>query len=149
MEKHIYKKIVVPLPIKKVWKAWTDKKEIINFFAPKAGIELEIGGMYELYFLLDNPPGLQGSEGAKILSYIPEKMLSFSWNAPPEYPEIRKQKTWVVIFFEGKEKKTSLELYHFGWKKGKDWNEVYDYFQNAWELVLKRFRENCETIRGK
>lgn len=144
MEKHIYKEVIVPASIKKVWKAWTDEKEIMKFFAPIAKIELQIGGAFEMYFLLDNPKGLQGSEGVKILSYVPEKMLSFDWNAPPEFPEIRKKKTWIVIFFEEADKKTMLKLYHFGWKKGEDWDKVYNYFQNAWDIVLKRFQEYCD-----
>jgi uncharacterized protein YndB with AHSA1/START domain len=30
-------------------------------------------------------PGEQGGEGMIIMSIQPEKMLSFTWNAPPEW----------------------------------------------------------------
>lgn len=45
-----------------------------------------------MYFNLNAPSGKKGSEGMKILSFLPETMLSFEWNAPPDFPEIRGQK---------------------------------------------------------
>ncbi|MDA3814643.1 MAG: SRPBCC domain-containing protein, partial [Candidatus Cloacimonetes bacterium] len=117
MEKHIYKDVVIPAPISQVWDAWTVKEELIKFFAPDAEIELIINGKYEMYFLLDNLPGSKGGEGNRILSYVPHKMLSFEWNAPPQYPNVRKEKTWCVLFFDKLElNSTRIRFYQFGRK---------------------------------
>lgn len=97
---------------------------------------------------MENPVGLRGGEGCKILSFLPNKMLSFTWNAPPEYMEIRnhKHKTWVVVNFKFIDnKKTKVILYHLGWLKGKDWTDVYNYFDTAWDIVLEWFDKSCNN----
>lgn len=103
-------------------------------------MELRPGGPFEIYMLMDNPPGLRGSEGCKVLSYLPLRMLSFTWNAPPEYPDIRdnEHKTWVVVQLTKKDESTTMvEIDHLGWKDGKEWDAVFDYFHKAWEIVLQ------------
>jgi uncharacterized protein YndB with AHSA1/START domain len=145
MEKHIYKEILIPTRISEVWKAWTVKEELIKFFAPEAEIELKVGGKYETYFLLDNPQGTRGGEGNKILSFVPHKMLSFEWNAPPQFPEVREEKTWCVIFFDKSDlNSTKLRFYQLGWQEGEEWDQVYDYFQKAWDYVLSNLRNLFE-----
>ncbi|MCF7792901.1 MAG: SRPBCC domain-containing protein [Candidatus Cloacimonetes bacterium] len=145
MKKHIYKEIVIPAKITRVWKAWTVKEELIKFFSPEAEVEMKIGGKYEMYFLVDNPVGTRGGEGNKILSFLPHKMLSFSWNAPPQYPEVRKEKTWCVLFFDKLDlTSTKIRFYHLGWQEGDEWDQVYDYFQKAWDYVLGNLQKYFE-----
>lgn len=95
----IKKELVVKASLSKVWEGWTSTEGAKTFFAPEAKIELCIGGPYELYFNLDNPQGLRGSEGCVVLSYLPMEMISFNWNAPPSIPTLRSrgEKTWVVL----------------------------------------------------
>ncbi|MEQ8927293.1 MAG: SRPBCC domain-containing protein [Fulvivirga sp.] len=140
--KSIVKKTTVALPAAEVWKKWTTEEGIKSFFSQKCKIELKVGGAYEMYFLQDNPKGMQGSEGCKILSYLPEKMLSFSWNAPPEYPNVRGIHTWVVLLFDESDKLTHLTLTHLGWGTGEEWDQVYSYFENAWDFVFNKLNES-------
>ena len=60
---------------------------------------------------------------------------------PPEFSEIRKEKSWVVVQLEeiGR-KKVRVTLSHLGWKEGGDWNAAYKYFDRAWDLVLARLK---------
>jgi uncharacterized protein YndB with AHSA1/START domain len=85
-ERTIRKEALVNGSVKDVWEAWTTSKGAEAFFAPRANITLGIGGPYELFFDLDAPEGSRGSEGMKILSFLPMEMFSFDWNAPPQYP---------------------------------------------------------------
>ena len=145
MEKHIYKEIIIPTRISKVWNAWTVKEELIKFFAPEAEIELKLGGKFEMYFLLDNPPGTRGGEGNKILSFVPHKMLSFEWNAPPQFPDVREEKTYCVVFFDKLDlNSTKIRFYHLGWQEGDEWDQVYNYFQKAWDYVLENLKKLFE-----
>jgi len=141
-EKTIEKRCLVQAPRDEVWKAFTTSEGAESFFAPRAKIELRPGGCYEVYFLLDNPPGLRGSEGCEVLAYVDREMLSFTWNAPPHFPEIRKKRTFVVIFFEdGDADGTTVRLVHGGWRTGGQWGEVFEYFDLAWESVLENLRK--------
>ena len=120
---------------------WTTHEGLLTFFGADNNVELIPGGAFEIYFLVDNPYGLRGSEGCKVLSFMTQKMLSFSWNAPPQFQQIRsgEYKTWVVVEFEQvSEGETKVTLTHLGWPQGKQWDKVYDYFTEAWDVVLER-----------
>jgi len=69
-------------------------------------------------------------------------MLSFSWNAPLEFGELRKKHTIVVLQFEevgpGKVK---IVLSQLGWGKGEDWDKLFDYFDKAWSYVLGNLKK--------
>ena len=127
-----------------VWDAWTTDEGVRTFFAPDSRIELRIGGAYELYFDPGAPEGLRGSEGMKIQSYIPERMLAFDWNHPPSIPELRDVKTWVVVEFrEMDEELCEITLTHLGFVDDSAlWDQSYAYFQNAWNTVLTRFERS-------
>ena len=86
----------------KVFDAWTHSETLAVFLGVEAHVELEIGGAMELYFLGadEAEPGKRGSEGCQILSYIPDELLSFSWNAPPHLASEREKKTWVALRFD-------------------------------------------------
>jgi uncharacterized protein YndB with AHSA1/START domain len=144
MNKQIYKEIKVSASLNDVWNAFTTVEGVKTFFAPGGKIELELGGSYEIYF---NPPenvGNRGSEGCNIHSFIPERMLSFTWSAPPEFPNVRRERTWVVLEFEDLGNTILVKLTHLGWKEGKEWDEVYAYFDRAWDIVLTRLKKRFE-----
>ena len=62
----------------KIWSCWTTESGMGSWWAQNCRIEPRVGGAYELYFLMDNPPGTQGGEGNTILALEPETRLSFS-----------------------------------------------------------------------
>ena len=142
-EKQIVKTAVVSKPIKEVWRMWTTHEGLLTFFGADNNIEMTPGGAYEIYFIIDNPYGQRGSEGCRVLSFLPERMLSFSWNAPPQFAQIRESeyKTWVVVELEeiGKSE-TKVTLTHLGWPDDKKWDKVYNYFDEAWDVVLARLK---------
>ena len=74
-------------------------------------------------------------------------MLSFTWNAPPSIPEVRKEKTWVVLTFQPQEEgnKTQVSLVHLGWQAGEEWQKALKYFDRAWETVLGRLLYRFQT----
>jgi uncharacterized protein YndB with AHSA1/START domain len=88
-DKQIKKTRAINEPVEKLWRRWTTHEGLKTFFGADNKIELMPGGAFEIYFLINNPVGLRGSEGCKVLSYLPYQMLSFSWNAPPQNKEIR------------------------------------------------------------
>ena len=133
---------VVNAPKSQVWNDWTTSEGVKSFVVPDANIELVIGGKYEFYFDQEQPNGLQGSEGCKVLSFLPEEMLSFSWNAPPVFPVERLEYTWVVIqLTDLGNNKTKVRLTHMGWREGGRRLEVREYFTKAWPHVFKGLEE--------
>jgi uncharacterized protein YndB with AHSA1/START domain len=140
-ERSIIGEVIVNAHISEVWKAWTTKEGIISFFAPDCKIELKVGGPFEIYFLPVSEKE-RGAEGCVLLGIQENKMLTFSWNAPPELPEARKQKTFVIVrFIEINERHTKVYLTHIGWGEGGEWDAAFDYFHRAWrKTVLPRLK---------
>lgn len=138
----IHHEVIVPRRRAEVWKQWTTE-EGLRFVVKEAKVELRPGGMYEWYFLLENPPGSRGGEGCRVLSFLPERMLTFTWNAPPELTRTRKQYTWVVVGFEEAAGGTRVTLDHLGWPASglvnePQWEETFKYFDRAWGEVMKQ-----------
>jgi uncharacterized protein YndB with AHSA1/START domain len=138
-DKKIIKKHVFNASVDLIWKKWTTHEGLLTFFGSDNKIQLKSGGPFEIYFLMENEYGLRGSETCKVLSYLPKKMFSFSWNAPPEIPEVRnhEHKAWVVLNFKAlSDKQTELTLHHLGFLDGEAWNKTYVYFDKAWDMVF-------------
>ena len=134
----LHKEVVVSAPRAEVWRAWTTTAGLRSWFTPWSTIELRIGGRIEILFGMDSPPGQRGSEDCRILSFLPAEMLSFEWNAPPSLGAMRWKHTHVVLHLEDAPAgKTRVRFDQLGWGEGENWNAVYEYFDSAWEHVLR------------
>lgn len=135
------KQVVIDAPLSGVFDAWATTDGWLGVYASgrpetRANIELAIGGRYEWLF-----DGVLGSNGCQVLSYIPDRMLSFSWNSPPTQAQTRTKRTWVVVEFESVgDAQTRVRLTHLGFGQGEGWDETYAYFDNAWSFVLDRMK---------
>jgi uncharacterized protein YndB with AHSA1/START domain/predicted enzyme related to lactoylglutathione lyase len=140
----IVKETRVPASAEKVFALWSSSEGLAAWWTGHNRVELRPGGFYEMYFMLDEPPGRRGGEGCRVLSYLPNRMLSFSWNAPPDLPRTRKRLTWVVLELEPDGDGCRVRLSHLGWPESEwssesQWAETFAYFEDAWERVMQRF----------
>lgn len=145
-QKRIEKSATVSCSLDTAWWKWTTHEGLKTFFGEDNQIDLRAGGPFEIYFSMDAPEGLRGSEGCQVLAVLPQRMFSFTWNAPPSFPDIRNsgEHTWVVVEFASESpQKTRITLTHLGWRAGEDWDGVYDYFDKAWTVVLNWMEESC------
>ncbi|MBI3665757.1 MAG: SRPBCC domain-containing protein [Acidobacteria bacterium] len=142
-ERVIRKQVVVDASLAEVWKAWTTSDGAATFFAPQANIEARLGGAYELYFFPDQPQGLRGAEGCQVHSIVPMKSLAFTWGAPPQFPDIRNSGLHTLVFLRFEElgpRKVRVHFTELGWGEGEQWDKVYNYFVEAWDVVLGRLK---------
>lgn len=138
-ERTLTKSVVVKATPQQVWRAWTSSEGMAEWWATESKIDLKVGGPYELYMAPADPaaPGKRGSEGCRVLSFLPERMLSFEWNAPPQFAVAREQRTHVVILFDDLGDGTvRVTLNHLGWRDDEENQKVYEYFDKAWGYVL-------------
>lgn len=145
-EKVIKKVLHHEISLEKIWAYWTTPEGLKAFFCEDCHIELTPFGAYEVYFSMDWPIGERGSEGCEVLSYLPKRMLSFTWNAPTKYDVVRNHayKTWVVLEFD----ENTLILTHLGWPEGQDWDDVYNYFDHAWSYVFEKLNETISKAES-
>ncbi len=149
-DKAVVKEVTVTASLDDVWKAWTTTEGVKSFFSPNARVDLRVGGPYEIYFDMSAPYGSRGSEFCRVLSYLPKKMLSFEWNAPPSFGDLRGTHTIVAMQFEPlPDNKVKVTLTHHGWGEGEDWQAVYDYFDKAWGSVMSSFEKTFNGSSGE
>ncbi len=143
LDRSIEKEVVVDGSLKEVWEAWTTNEGAHTFFSPHTNISAELGAPYEIYFGADQPYGRKGSEGCQVQALVPQKLFAFTWNAPPQFPTIREPELHTVVYLRFEEvgpKKTKVRFSQRGWGEGGEWDQVYAYFENAWDIVLGRLK---------
>ena len=141
-ERAIDKEVVVKAGVADVWKAWTTRDGLKTFFAPDANIELRVDGPFEIFFNPSGKPGMKGADGLKIIGFQENSMLSFTWNAPPQFPEVRRQRSIVIVRFEPVgEDRTRVTLHHVGFGVGGEWDKAFDYFGKAWPYVMNNLEQ--------
>ena len=145
-EKSIDARVVVKAVPADVFKAWTTSEGIRTFFAPDANVQLRVDGPFEIYLNPLAPPGMKGADGMRILAFQQDRMLTFTWNAPPSMPEVRTQRTVVILRMKPvSDTETEVTIRHVGWGDGGEWDKAYDYFSKAWPGVLGSLRQRFET----
>ena len=146
-EKAVNLFIRINSPLDSVWSRWSSEKGIKKFFAPACNYELKTLGQLDIFFAPQAPAGQRGAENNRILAVDEKKMVSFTWDAPPQYPEIRKQRTVVTVrFYPTSPKETLVTLTQTGWGQGGDWETVRNYFNGAWAgFVLRILKYSLEV----
>ena len=141
-ERAITKEVLVKAPVPAVWNAWTTREGIESFFAPEALVDARPDGPFHLHFNPYAPPGSKGADDMRFLALQKDRMLSFTWNAPPHLPEARGQRTVVIVrTAPAGEGETRVTLSHVGWGDGGQWDQAFDYFSRAWGNVLANLQK--------
>ena len=144
-ERAITANINVKAGVADIYRAWTTADGVTTFFAPAALVEAKPDGLYEMHFNPYGAPGEKGGDGMRILALQENRMLSFTWNAPPSLPEARKQRTAVIVRFHAiNEGETEVKLTHIGWGEGGEWDKTYKYFERSWPNVLGNLKKRFE-----
>lgn len=145
-ERAIDKEVLVAAPVEAVWQAWTTKAGIESFFAPEAEIEARVGGAFHIHINPYAPPGGKGADDMRYLALQRPTMVTFDWNAPPSLPEVRAQRTFVIVrLAEVDAKTTRVRLHHVGWGDGGQWDQTYAYFDKAWGNVLGNLKKRFDS----
>lgn len=137
--------VQVAAPPAAVWQAWTTSAGIESFFAPEAEVDARPDGAFHIHMDPYAQPGMKGADTMTVLAVEPEKLLSFTWNAPPHLPQARTQRTVVILRFAAEGEGTRLSLSHLGWGSTGEWPQARAYFDKAWPNVLKQLQIRFAT----
>ncbi len=140
--RRLQKVVTVAAPRAEVWRRFTTSAGVATWLSPKTKIELTVGGPWEVYFLDEQPLGSRGSELCRVLSFLPERMLSFTWNAPPHLATTRHAHTWIVVELVDSPQGTVVTLTQLGWpvdglEREPAWEATFQYFDRAWGKALE------------
>ncbi len=127
-----------------MWWAWTTREGLASFFAQDAALDLRVSGKWELYMAKSAPVGARGTEGCRLLAFVPYEMLCFEWSSPPSVPELRDagELTRVMVRLEEiAPQRTLVTVTQLGFGAGEAWDRSVEYFERAWPHVLDRLQE--------
>ena len=141
----VYISRCIDASIETVWESWTTAAGIRSFFARDGVVEPHVDGEYSVLFFPENPPGLRGAEGMRIVAIEPSKRLVITWNQPPQFATIKEQRALVEYRFrERNDCGTEVQVKHFGWGQSDEWAQAREYFRGAWETILDRLEYQYE-----
>lgn len=132
--KEIKMSIVVDAPLKKVFRAITDPKELTKWFPDLAVFEPKVGGRVQFTFYKGNSDKRDKDfyhEG-QVLEFDPDKRISYTWSYKniPGFP--RTTVTWHLKDIGNN--RTRVDLVHSGFVGTK--NEMYDNHKEGWKHFL-------------
>jgi uncharacterized protein YndB with AHSA1/START domain len=129
----------------KVWDALTNAKTISQWMAPEAKVELSVGGAYELYFMPGNPPGKRGMEGTKVLSFAPNRMISYSGMPTCKWMAENHQAPWAVFIITPLPDGGSHVYYAaFGTASGEDCQKQFAMYNQVMPGEMKKLQAVAE-----
>lgn len=103
----------------RAWELFTQPVGLVTWLADQAEIVPQIGGKYELYWL-SGPAAPAATDGCRITSWEPERMLAFTWRVPPRFGP--QPLTLATVFFAPENGGTKIHLLHSGWAGEVSWH---------------------------
>jgi len=150
MQKIIQIVIELNCDVGQAFNFFTINEELESWLPEKAEIEPKVGGKYELFWDPQNRE-INSTIGCKITSLEKNKFLSFEWKGPEMFQSFMNfcdPLTQVVVVFSSNSadpKKTTLFLFHSGWRDDPDWQKARDYFEKAWSGALTNLKEKLSS----
>ncbi|OCA84208.1 hypothetical protein A8F94_15950 [Bacillus sp. FJAT-27225] len=93
------------------------------------------------------------TRGCTVTKIVPEKTLQFTWKGPDPFNSLMNrghELTEVKVSLDAvgpTETKVSIE--HSGFNRSKEWDEAFNWHQNAWTGVLSSLKSAIETGEGE
>lgn len=120
--------VTVPVSRPAAWRAFTDPAVLTRWLARDASLVPD-----ESSYCLTWP---QAALECRVLLRTQERVLRLTWpDAARVLPE-----TMVVVLFHARGASTLVELEHYGFGRGRDWDEHYVSCARAWTGYLKNLR---------
>jgi len=134
----IRKQGVVDAPVHAVWERGRRRQARRLFLRRARTSSCGLAGPTSCCSTPRNRAAVRGQRACTCSVMCRMEMLSFEWNAPPQFPAVRACRTWVVVQLRAEGNGTHVTLSHLGWGSGDDWDKVFAYFDRAWDIVMKR-----------
>jgi uncharacterized protein YndB with AHSA1/START domain len=131
-EKALFFEVTIPAKLDDVWRAFATREGAQEWLWPEMTVELREGGDWIVHY----PGGKTG--GGTIVSFEPMQSITLRAMAPEQFPEVRRERTTAVFRFEAAGSATKVTLLQTGWKKGKEWDDAYEYLADGNAQLLNQ-----------
>ncbi|MFX1320275.1 MAG: SRPBCC domain-containing protein [Promethearchaeota archaeon] len=150
MENIIQINVEIECDIYNAFKMFTVNKFLEAWLTEKAEVEPKIGGKYELFWVPEQRED-NSTIGCKVTGIEDNRFISFDWKGPVQFKSfmnVANPLTHVIVFFspDPKDKnKTTIHLFHTGWRNDEGWQEARHFFEKAWIKALQELKEKVKN----
>lgn len=141
----------VDAPVADVWAAYTTSDGWMAWAAPKAEVDLRVGGTIRTAYA--GEIGGEQTNTLKIVNYVPERLLTLRADLSRNWPEIMQKDAEnlsnVILFVEDGEGGTRVESYGIGYTDAPEYKQLMGFFIDANEKlhgVLTKYLETGERV---
>ena len=121
------------------WTAWTTPEQLSIFLAPRANVDLERGGAFELFFNEDAGTEERGTRGGVILELENEHTLAFSLT-PPAGIGLHGVETTVRLQLRSLGPfRSRVQVTHSGFHDGVRYERLMAFYKSFWVRAISRF----------
>ncbi len=150
MENIIVLKEEVDCELKIAFDMFTHKRLLDSWLTVQAEVDPKIGGKYELFW---NPENREDDStiGCKVTGIEKNKFISFDWKGAKQFKSFMNfadPLTHVIVCFSQENSnlnRTTIRLFHTGWRKDPEWQEARIWFERAWENAFEALKEKIKN----
>ena len=150
MENIIQLRVEIDCDINIAFDMFTQNRILESWLTAKAEVEPKVGGKFELFWVPENREH-DSTIDCKITGIEKNEFLSFDWKGPIQYESFMNfadPLTHVIVFFTQELKtsnKTTIHLFHTGWRNSPEWQEARDWFEKAWVNAFEVLKEKIKS----
>ncbi len=134
-ERILVEEVWLDAPVATVWAAYATADGWESWAAPKAEVDLRVGGTIRTQYDPAAAIGDPGTNTLRIVNYVPERLLTLKADLQPNWPELLKQDadnlSNVILFEEVAPGRTRLRSYGIGYRDTPEYDELLGFFQQA------------------
>ncbi len=143
---------VVSAPVDTVWEAWTTNEGLRSWLAPHAEVDLRVNGLMRANYNAAGALGDLQTVEREILSFEPNRMISFRVVVVPEgFPFAKTiRRVWTVIYFEPLAlERTRLRVVSLGFDTSEESQSVRAYLEQGNATVLQQLQNQLSAGNGR
>jgi uncharacterized protein YndB with AHSA1/START domain len=140
---------IINAPVAEVWRLFTTSAGLQSWMAPHADIELKVGGLMRVNYEANASLDDDASVVREILSFEPERMLSFRAHRSANDAGYLTEGMWWVIYFQPLEPggMTNVRIVTLGLPDAAKWAEAKEFYRkdsaDTLEQLQAKFRPLC------
>lgn len=147
-ERILVEKVVIEAPLADVWQAYTTEEGYTAWAAPKARIDLRVGGTILTHYGADAEIGDPGTNTLHIVNYVPERVLTLRAEVANNWPEVMKQDgerlTNVILFESLSPTRTCVESFGVGYGGSPEYEGLLTFFLAANRSLYGELKRQLE-----
>lgn len=143
----LIQEVSVSAAIEDVWTAYTTSEGWTGWAAPKADIDLRVGGTIRTAYA--GEIGGKNTNTLQIVNYVPNRLLTLRADVSDNWPEIMKEDAErlsnVVLFESTGPRTTQIQSFGIGYTDAPEYEQLLSFFITANESLLENLKAYVES----